>query len=211
MSPKKHLPASIAGIVVVFALFAGCVASGGKKSSEADADAEALTTPTATPASPKPGPPSKALGYTVTSVKGKREGGRNCVIARVKIANHGRTRVEFGRYSRFPSPFTLVSATGREIRSAKRTLVIDWGVLPGGEDTGSISFCASGIANGDRVTLHQGRKRWKVRIPEPKPKHTVKPPPAPSKQRGGHQGGGAYPGYTGPRCYAPGGKTWRPC
>jgi micrococcal nuclease len=24
-------------------------------------------------------------------------------------------------------------------------------------------------------------------------------------------GGGAYPGYTGPRCYAPGGKTWRPC
>ena len=20
-----------------------------------------------------------------------------------------------------------------------------------------------------------------------------------------------YPGYTGPRCYAPGGKTWRPC
>ncbi|MEJ2866615.1 hypothetical protein WCD74_02485 [Actinomycetospora sp. OC33-EN08] len=24
-------------------------------------------------------------------------------------------------------------------------------------------------------------------------------------------GAGAYPGYTGPRCYAPGGKTWRPC
>ncbi|MCD2188014.1 hypothetical protein [Actinomycetospora soli] len=24
-------------------------------------------------------------------------------------------------------------------------------------------------------------------------------------------GSGAYPGYTGPRCYAPGGKTWRPC
>ncbi|MDO5751982.1 thermonuclease family protein [Arthrobacter sp.] len=23
--------------------------------------------------------------------------------------------------------------------------------------------------------------------------------------------GGAYPGYNGPRCYAPGGKTWRPC
>jgi micrococcal nuclease len=22
---------------------------------------------------------------------------------------------------------------------------------------------------------------------------------------------GAYPGYTGPRCYAPGGRTWRPC
>jgi len=24
-------------------------------------------------------------------------------------------------------------------------------------------------------------------------------------------GGDPYPGYTGPRCYAPGGKTWRPC
>lgn len=23
--------------------------------------------------------------------------------------------------------------------------------------------------------------------------------------------GGGYPGYNGPRCYAPGGKTWRPC
>lgn len=23
--------------------------------------------------------------------------------------------------------------------------------------------------------------------------------------------GGSYPGYTGPRCYAPGGKTWKPC
>lgn len=24
-------------------------------------------------------------------------------------------------------------------------------------------------------------------------------------------GGGDLSGYTGPRCYAPGGKTWRPC
>jgi hypothetical protein len=23
--------------------------------------------------------------------------------------------------------------------------------------------------------------------------------------------GGGYDGYTGPRCYAPGGKTWKPC
>ncbi len=31
---------------------------------------------------------------------------------------------------------------------------------------------------------------------------------------GGGSGGGSsapYPGYTGPRCYAPGGKTWKPC
>lgn len=32
-------------------------------------------------------------------------------------------------------------------------------------------------------------------------------PPAPRAS----SGTGAYPGYTGPRCYAPGGKSWRPC
>ena len=24
-------------------------------------------------------------------------------------------------------------------------------------------------------------------------------------------GGNPYPGYTGPRCYAPGGQSWKPC
>lgn len=33
-----------------------------------------------------------------------------------------------------------------------------------------------------------------------------------SSDSGGRDGsGGGYPGYTGPRCYAPGGKTWKPC
>ena len=36
--------------------------------------------------------------------------------------------------------------------------------------------------------------------------HTVK-----SKSPGTASAGGSYPGYTGPRCYAPGGKTWKPC
>lgn len=36
-------------------------------------------------------------------------------------------------------------------------------------------------------------------------RYTVPAPPAPST------GGGSYPGYTGPRCYAPGGQTWTPC
>lgn len=34
------------------------------------------------------------------------------------------------------------------------------------------------------------------------------------KRNHGHGGGSSsnpYPGYTGPRCYAPGGKSWRPC
>ncbi|MFD6094591.1 thermonuclease family protein [Oerskovia sp. NPDC060338] len=40
-----------------------------------------------------------------------------------------------------------------------------------------------------------------VPVPDPVPA----PPPAPKDD------GGDYPGYTGPRCYAPGGKTWKPC
>lgn len=36
----------------------------------------------------------------------------------------------------------------------------------------------------------------------PKPAPTKSSKPAPSNP---------YPGYTGPRCYAPGGKTWKPC
>lgn len=36
----------------------------------------------------------------------------------------------------------------------------------------------------------------------PKPAPTKSSKPAPSDP---------YPGYTGPRCYAPGGKTWKPC
>jgi len=34
--------------------------------------------------------------------------------------------------------------------------------------------------------------------------NNVAPAPAPTQQN-------PYPGYTGPRCYAPGGKSWRPC
>ncbi len=34
--------------------------------------------------------------------------------------------------------------------------------------------------------------------------------PSPPDSAGGGSGG-AYPDYTGPRCYAPGGQTWKPC
>ncbi|MEU6698816.1 thermonuclease family protein [Pseudonocardia sp. NPDC046786] len=38
------------------------------------------------------------------------------------------------------------------------------------------------------------------------------PAPAPEVRDSGSSGGsGGPPGYTGPRCYAPGGKTWTPC
>lgn len=39
--------------------------------------------------------------------------------------------------------------------------------------------------------------------PEPQPGQSQEPPAAPVQE--------PYPGYTGPRCYAPGGKTWTPC
>lgn len=32
-----------------------------------------------------------------------------------------------------------------------------------------------------------------------------------SSSNSGGGSSGSYPGYTGPRCYAPGGKTWKPC
>jgi endonuclease YncB( thermonuclease family) len=32
-----------------------------------------------------------------------------------------------------------------------------------------------------------------------------------NRSSGSSGAGGSYPGYTGPRCYAPGGKTWKPC
>lgn len=40
------------------------------------------------------------------------------------------------------------------------------------------------------------------------PKKTYK---APTKKSAPKKSGGSYPGYTGPRCYAPGGKSWKPC
>lgn len=40
------------------------------------------------------------------------------------------------------------------------------------------------------------------------PKKTYK---APVKKNKPKKSGGSYAGYTGPRCYAPGGKSWKPC
>ncbi|MDQ0096048.1 thermonuclease family protein [Paeniglutamicibacter psychrophenolicus] len=40
------------------------------------------------------------------------------------------------------------------------------------------------------------------------PKKTYRAPVQKSRPK---SGGGSYSGYTGPRCYAPGGKSWKPC
>ena len=42
------------------------------------------------------------------------------------------------------------------------------------------------------------------------PKPTTTPSPQDSTSKSGPTAN-PYPGYTGPRCYAPGGKTWKPC
>lgn len=42
--------------------------------------------------------------------------------------------------------------------------------------------------------------------PRPLPRPAPKPKPSP-----GVASPNPYPGYTGPRCYAPGGRTWKPC
>lgn len=48
----------------------------------------------------------------------------------------------------------------------------------------------------------------------PEPVKTKKPAPQPTKVKTTSKpkdAGNPYPGYNGPRCYAPGGKTWKPC
>lgn len=58
----------------------------------------------------------------------------------------------------------------------------------------------------------------RMRVAPPKPKPRVAPAPKPPAKPAPRttpapkpKAGGGSSGYTGPRCYAPGGKTWRPC
>ena len=52
-----------------------------------------------------------------------------------------------------------------------------------------------------------------TRLAKPAPKPASKPyvPPAPEPDYSDDSSGDDLSGYTGPRCYAPGGKTWTPC
>ncbi|MFC0582015.1 thermonuclease family protein [Micrococcoides hystricis] len=49
--------------------------------------------------------------------------------------------------------------------------------------------------------------------PAPAQQYKPKPPPPPQQYRPqpAPPPANPYPGYNGPRCYAPGGKTWKPC
>ncbi|RKS73199.1 hypothetical protein BZB76_3889 [Actinomadura pelletieri DSM 43383] len=166
-----------------------------------------------------PLPPPAAVVYNVTAVKAKRIAGDNCVVARMIVTNNGLTPLEQGTLTGVPSPFKLVNAKGVTVRSVAKSLYLDGNVLPGHQGTGVISLCAPSMTSGSRVTLHHGKRKWKVGFTKPKPKPKPKlerkpkqkrPAQAPRPTSNANNGGG-YPGYTGPRCYAPGGKTWKPC
>ena len=47
--------------------------------------------------------------------------------------------------------------------------------------------------------------------PAPTPKPAPKPAPRPAPGGSGYGTDADFPGYTGPRCYAPGGQVWKPC
>ncbi|MCQ1996835.1 thermonuclease family protein [Arthrobacter sp. zg-Y1171] len=55
-------------------------------------------------------------------------------------------------------------------------------------------------AEADRQAAAQAEANRRAAAPAPAPQYVA--PPAQTNP---------YPGYTGPRCYAPGGKSWKPC
>ncbi|MCC3271051.1 thermonuclease family protein [Arthrobacter gengyunqii] len=66
---------------------------------------------------------------------------------------------------------------------------------------------AAAQAEADRIAAEAEANRRAAAVPpaptyNPPPEQTYNPPPAQNVNP---------PGYTGPRCYAPGGKSWRPC
>lgn len=163
MNSKKDRYLIIGSLIAVLLVaFVACAASRDDKSS---GDAVSVsTTPTETPSRP-----AEPLAFTVTSVKGKRVEGYNCVIAQVLVTNNKPTSIA-GKLTSFPSPFTLVNAEGDEIHSITKYLSLDGSILPGQQGPGSITFCAADITRGSRVTLHHGTKEWMAVVPKPKPK-----------------------------------------
>lgn len=66
---------------------------------------------------------------------------------------------------------------------------------------------AAAQAEAERIAAEQQQQQQTYTIPDPAPAPAepthVEQEPAPVQE--------PYPNYTGPRCYAPGGKTWKPC
>ena len=63
---------------------------------------------------------------------------------------------------------------------------------------------AAAAAEAERARVAAADTARRVQAPAPSPSRAPSPTPEPPSSD-------PYPGYTGPRCYAPGGKTWKPC
>ena len=62
-----------------------------------------------------------------------------------------------------------------------------------------------------RPAPRQQTQAPRQQAPAPAPKPAPKPAPRPAPGGSGYGTDADFPGYTGPRCYAPGGQVWKPC
>ena len=62
-----------------------------------------------------------------------------------------------------------------------------------------------------RPAPRQQTQAPRQQAPAPAPKLAPKPAPRPAPGGSGYGTDADFPGYTGPRCYAPGGQVWKPC
>lgn len=118
----------------IFVLIAGGMAAGN--------DDYTYDDPRTLPAPVEEQEPAKdAVSYTVISAKGGKVDGENCVIARVKVFNHGYAPIHLSTGFNFPNPFTLVNAAGQTVWSSTDSLDLEHDIPPGGQENGTINFC----------------------------------------------------------------------
>lgn len=170
--------------------------------------------------------PAGPVEYNVTSVRVAAEDVENaCVTLDVKVKNfHSEPAggvLGVDGDEGWLNPFTFTYKRSR-LWNAVSTISFDSdnAIPAGGTRNGEIRTCFEdvepfhSVKPGDRLTVHLGKKHWQIKLPKPKPKPKPEPNPARDSGDGDSEaddssGGGS--GYNGPRCYAPGGKTWRPC
>jgi hypothetical protein len=203
---------------VLLLAFAGCTANAISSSGGADS-------------SPKVNEesfsPDSAVAYRVTSARAAKSGGENCLVAKVKMTNNGGTTIISSGVNRIPASFKVANSAGRAFLRLTEELSFAGKMAPATRTEGRIEFCGAEIRSGSTVLLLYGEDRWEVRVPaakkkpvpkKPEPVEKTTPPPTRERpdwdrdrDRDWDDDDGARPGYRGPRCYAPGGRTWRPC
>jgi hypothetical protein len=87
-----------------------------------------------------------------------------------------------------------------------RTLAVNGKVLVDGTWTLREDCAAMAMTRG--AVRARAKAAAQAKLDARAARRTALPPPA---HRSRPPSGGRYPGYTGPRCYPPGGRTWHPC